>query len=571
MALQDLAKAASLTYPNTSAQDVNEFASLGAHGHSEHNCQRDLLLKLPELSVPEPYLVEAPVLVLHDNRTQLISKHIHILLPHEWLASMFEADLLDYICGSSKIQQFWAQTRLSDPRLFQNPLKDIEDWSAKVMPFLLHGDAAPHQNRDTINILSFRSLLSSLGISDSQLLIAALPESCRATAKSCSALGIFDFEGDTWDSMWDAIVWSFNHLFMGIWPATSHKGENFPAGSKRALKAGTQLCPGLDLRGVVWIIAADLKHLAVEFGLANHASLNPCFKCACNKSTIPYNDFRHNAKWKETVFTPEYFKVCPPTQHKLMEMLGVSAFTFFYDPMHCLEIGVAGHAIANVLFDVFHRELLGNKNERLKQLFHLILETYGKLGITSGRISRLELSYFSSPSNPFQAFPDLMHSAIKARQTRYLAPVALQLCKDFHNAADQYSKHRLACLQNLNTMYDLVDPHPVFLPEQKQKDYAAAVEQFLLHYSACAKIAQNLGRLQWSVVPKLHCVAHFPSQAQMQSPRAFWAYGGEHMVGDIAELASSCLNGTAAHLVPSTLMLKYRVAMHLFFKTALPS
>ena len=55
-----------------------------------------------------------------------------------------------------------------------------------------------------------------------------------------------------------------------------------------------------------------------------------------------------------------------------------------------------------------------------------------------------------------------MHSAIKARQCRYLAPVALKLCKDYHNEANQYSKHRLACLENLNIMYDLVDPHPVF-------------------------------------------------------------------------------------------------------------
>ena len=191
--------------------------------------------------------------------------------------------------------------------------------------------------------------------------------------------------------------------------------------------------------------------------------------------------------------------------------------------------------------------------------------------LVSHLVKSAELSYFSSPSSPFQNFPDLMHSAIKARQTRYLAPVALKLCKDYHNAAKQYSKHRLACLENLNIMYDLVDPHPVFLPTPHQAPYATAVDKFLLHYSACAKIAQNSGKLQWSMVPKHHCVAHLPAQSKMQSPRAFWAYGGEHMVGDIAELAASCLSGTPAHKMPSTLMLKYRVAVHLFFQTALPS
>ena len=109
-----------------------------------------------------------------------------------------------------------------------------------------------------------------------------------------------------------------------------------------------------------------------------------------------------------------------------------------------------------------------------------------------------------------------------------------------------------------------------FLPSSMQGPYTEAVEKFLLHYSACAKMSQNTGKLQWSVVPKLHCVAHFPFQASTQSPRAFWAYGGEHMVGNIADLASSCLSGTPAHMVSSILVLKYRVAMHCFFSTALP-
>ena len=349
VALQDLAKAASLTFPDSFVKDLNEFASLGAHGHAEHNCHRDLLQKLPKLFVPEPYQVNVPLLVRQENRQQVIYKDVPVLLPHEWFASLFEGKLLDFICGSDKTVSFWSQTDADDPRLFENPMTSISGWQSKVVPFLIHGDAAPHQNKDSINILSMRSVLSSLGISDSQLLIAALPESCRATKNVCVSLNIIDFDGDTWDILWDAVSWSFNQLLQGTWPATDHKGNPFPSGSNRALKGGTKLCPGMDFRGIVWIITADLKHLALEFGLANHSSSNPCFKCACNKSTIPYNDFRHNAKWKGTEFTPEYYKVCPPTEHKLLQIMGVNGFTFFYDPMHCLEIGVAGHAIANAL------------------------------------------------------------------------------------------------------------------------------------------------------------------------------------------------------------------------------
>ena len=80
-----------------------------------------------------------------------------------------------------------------------------------------------------------------------------------------------------------------------------------------------------------------------------------------------------------------------------MDILGVSGFTFFYDPMHCLEIGVAGHTIANVLFDIFHFELHGVKAERLQKLFNLIRDAYDQLGITSGRLSRLDCHIFLHP------------------------------------------------------------------------------------------------------------------------------------------------------------------------------
>ena len=76
VALQQLAKAATLTYPNNFVPDLNQFASLGAHGNSEQNCQRDLLLKLPHLLAPEPYLVNVPLLVLQDNKTQMVSKDV---------------------------------------------------------------------------------------------------------------------------------------------------------------------------------------------------------------------------------------------------------------------------------------------------------------------------------------------------------------------------------------------------------------------------------------------------------------------------------------------------------------
>ena len=50
------------------------------------------------------------------------------------------------------------------------------------------------------------------------------------------------------------------------------------------------------------------------------------------------------------------------------------------------------------------------------------------------------------------------------------------------------------------------------------------------------------------------------------SPRAFWCYAGESMVGTVASLAASCLRNTAPHQVSVAVCSKYKLAKHLQFK-----
>ena len=54
----------------------------------------------------------------------MVLKDIPVLLPHEWFASMLETDLMDSICGGTKVESFWSQTPLDDPRLFENHMMD---------------------------------------------------------------------------------------------------------------------------------------------------------------------------------------------------------------------------------------------------------------------------------------------------------------------------------------------------------------------------------------------------------------------------------------------------------------
>ena len=157
-----------------------------------------------------------------------------------------------------------------------------------------------------------------------------------------------------------------------------------------------------------------------------------------------------------------------------------------------------------------------------------------------------------------------MHSVIKARQVRYLVPVAAKLCNDYHKEGDPYSTHRLQCLTSLSTACELVDDNGLFLGSDIPK-HQQCIKDFLVNSAALCALSFKNEVKQWPLRPKLRYVAHIGMAAEWLSPKAFWCYSGEHMVGNVAVLASSCLSGTPPHQVPETLCEKYRVGKNLQF------
>lgn len=348
------------------------------------------------------------------------------------------------------------------------------------------------------------------------------------------------------------------------WPTTDHEGHTCKRG-----KPGKPLCTE-NIRGIVWSITADNQFLSDDLGLAHTSSNEPCWKCPCNKSDIPFNDFSIDARWRAMTYTAAHYADNPVTSHPIMKIVGVNAFTFAIDTLHDLDLGAAGHALANVLFDLVYRELPGRtKHDRLEAMNSQLVEAYKSLKIDARyRIGRLDFSHFSSTSSPHQKYPDLMNSAIKAREVRYLTP-AISLIASKHVDDRPYSRHRSECLKHLVCMYDIIDKSKWRLSGPDFDAFNKATLLFLLHYNKCAEIAFNDDLFQWSQVAKHLLVAYLPEQSKYLSPRLYWAYGGESMVGTIASLMHACLGGIPAHNVSRKLFEKYRIAMHLTFSKLL--
>lgn len=552
---QQCAKAAVLS--GCSAPDVCQIARVGAHGESPQNCQRDLVRQLcHNMASPEPFCWKVP-LVARDKEelTLKVEQYdVYIFLPHDWLACLNDSCLQEKVLGTHLTETFWSQQCLEDPKLCDNPVLKIPRFKQVVVPFLVHGDGAQFAERDSLMVISMKSILShQTSVAASQLLLAAIPKKC--TSKSA------DKSLDTWEVIWSVLKWSFTAMFHGVHPLYDPVGKPWPEDSERAILAGKQLL-GCGIKGWIYTLAGDLDYLCNHYRLDHFASNSPCFFCACNWQDVSPFDFRPVATWRTTIPTPARRRLKPSTDHPVMDIPGVSVESCGLDCLHVLELGLVAHLIGSLFFELCYFELQGTRMSCLAQLFQRILQIYDEHGIKC-RIGTLKYEYFCDVKAPHKHYPCLHASAIKGRETRYLVPVALELAKE--NNTSQHSGHRVKCFEHLNAVYELLDLKVFHFTPSQQQQFQDHMHKCLLHYLILHKEAAAAGKKIWNMTMKSHYAAHIAMQAEYCNPRVNWCYGSESMVGHISRLAQSCLSGTAAHLVSESLMTKYRISMHILF------
>ena len=184
--LQELAQSIVMTYGVDGAEDMAALSRLGAHGWSDGNIQRDLMTLFKNLKAPEPEKIKAPVFKKDAGQWRTAMELVSVFLPHDWFECIASHDLMDPIFGARDVAEFWKQVSDDDPRLFKNPMKQVQSWKRKFIPFLVHGDGAPHHKHDSIQISSCKSMLTKLPVNMAMLLLAGLPEAMSCTEKRCN-------------------------------------------------------------------------------------------------------------------------------------------------------------------------------------------------------------------------------------------------------------------------------------------------------------------------------------------------------------------------------------------------
>ena len=434
--------------------------------------------------------------------------------------------------------------------MFANP--SVQEGTSRFLPLLLHGDAGSFQRYDSLMVLSMRSLLSDANVSRSQLLIAVMPKSAMSKSEVK--------EKDTMEQLWSIVTWSLTHLFHGKHPEKDHLGRAWPDRSPRSRTAGTPL-HSQGLCGMIFSITGDGDFYQNELRLPGSSHFQCCFSCLANKGGTPHNDYRPGALWRGTL--RDHKNSCP-TDHPLAGVPGINGYTFHYDVLHILEEGVSSQACANCLFDwIIRKEIPGStQEERLKEVYKRLQVQYEEQAIdSSNRIKHLKMSSFCNPAEKYKSFPEL--SGFKARQIRYMVPCFLDICKQTLREDRPYTRHRLLCLQNLESMYTIMEESGMHLSAKASKKFQQVTDLCMLHFAKCSKLTIQDKLLMWNTIHKCHLTCHLPSQAAYLNPRFVSTYHGETMVGYMAALGHSCLNGTPGHMVPARVAWRFRLGMHL--------
>eukprot|EP00438_Fugacium_kawagutii_P003788 Skav219306 [mRNA] locus=scaffold2489:21209:22414:+ [translate_table: standard] len=386
------------------------------------------------------------------------------------------------------------------------------------------------------------------------MLLVALPKGCINRCPEDSSL-------DTMHQVWSILQWSFEAIFYNKFPDFDHQGKPWPVGSARAGMAGEAISSD-GIRAFIYAVQADGEYLSNEFGLNGASNEQVCFNCKGNKSDCPYNDFRPNALWKGTI---ALHKGTCPTDHLVGKIPGVVGEAFKYDVLHVLELGLTAHVLANCAFDWVCRDNVGwagTQDQKLKTLVQKICQPYTEQGVDSAHwVRRFPLSAFCTPQKKWDAFPAL--SGIKAKQSRWMVPIFLAISEEFYDSEDSWLEHKHKCLVHLNAVYELLDEAPIHPSKAQAKSFKKHMDACLLHYCRLSNMAIEKGLLLWNVVPKFHLAAHLGDMFQWFNPKFYSCYAGETMVGLVAHLSHSTLNGSPGHLVPMKTCWRFRLGFHL--------
>ena len=544
--------------------EILQLAALGAFGSSPANCTRDLkrmFLREQQMWPPLPLVVKvqcrdtkamAPNILHHEE--------CHMLLPHEVLSALFHKrpEDAEALLGLPSVAAFWHNVAPEEPRLRAkggHPLTTWQPgWESSTIPLWMHGDGVEFQDRDSLLVFSFGSLMTTTSSQDASFFIVGFPKS--VTSKSRNP------DQDTWQKLFEIMAWSFKACLEGRHPQTDYQGRPFSAGSEAARVAGQLLTPA-GHRFVLWSLLGDLEYFCNVLKMPHWNTDEFCWLCNCSKSdqTRHYTDVRDHPGWQ--LKSPQEM-AGPVSPHPIFTVPGVSEWCLQLDVLHVLDHhGLAGHLVGGVLHSwVFKGEnrTMASREAALAAIWADIQRIYVEDDV-SVKLTNLRMTMLVADiKSPFADWVQLRQ--VKGAETRHLVPVVAKLAAAAAHG-DRPGQHMAGALHHLNKFYQLLDSCSMLPSVEEGEQLELAMQHCLVEYRWLHTWATEQGKKMFQLVPKFHFSKHLGQQSKHLNSRFCWTYRAESWVGKISKQAHSCSNGVKTTRLTKPLVEKYRMLLHL--------
>ena len=378
--------------------EVRWLATINAHGSpgGGGNASKQLVRTYcARMDICEPHV--ARIACKCTKTSKAMEADVCMFLPHDLLGSLGKhyPDAFASLFGTQNLSTWWSSLDRNNPKAWQHPIWDMSDEErGRCIPLQMFGDGVEFQDRDSLNTVAFKGVcLEETGAKDAYLLMAAFPKCCSTE--------------DTWPQLWTWIAWSLRALLHGKHPRVDPWGVPFPAGSRRREMAGLDIIPG-GYTAVLWAFCADLDYFSKELGMPYHSCREFCWRCRCNRSTRPWNDFRPEAAHRRTLLSARELAEADLDHTLFKADIGFGLPMLQIDAMHAIDLGVSLYTIASVLSTVIYKDMvMDDKEACFAHLWTRIQEISKEIGIAVP-LTRMALkNVVADTRSPHSAYPCL--------------------------------------------------------------------------------------------------------------------------------------------------------------------
>lgn len=544
--------------------DIRKLSEIGTKGKHTSNCKRDLLNLLQDPDLPEAYQVSVPMKISKVDAEQEVvqERSFPILLPHETFAKLYQDDkplfskLLMDGGDDCTVKDFWAEVRRrKDPRLEEHPMLERTDWDSLAIPLSLHGDAVPctsvgKSGSKSYDVCSMQGLLSSGPTLEMKMYIYGIFEVNNSTSD----------ESDTQFHIWRVVVWSLWWAFQGRWPTHDPRGKEYPRGTTEGDRGGHYFAGGRFF--VLWLLKADLDHLAKGFGLAHYGANHPCPLCPADRTpgaSLAFNNFKTTAQWMKSAYTPSHWRRANPNPHYVFQLGYLSCWNVEPDELHIMHLGTSMYMAGSVLWVLCHQILPESPAKNMAIVWQELVTSY-KSNKVPTQYSSLTLKSFEIEDSHDKKYPKLKG---KGAEVKDLMESLLEVWQKHMNKRNSDHKLVLGVLEKQCKIQAILSEHKasIFLPTNEAKKVAQLVSVLLQEYSILSSRSEKKGELLWNVVPKHHWLHHLGTRAYFIHPRRGCTFIDEDFVGRAKDVVQASVHGTEPSSLPDKFVEKYRWGM----------